>query len=641
MPPRPLSESGGSGPAHTEIVLSGPFKGQDKDVASWFTGGSGTLDEAINVDFRKGQFTDRPGWATVYSMNSMLGQTPTSTTGTTSAYETSTVPKTMSVAGLGAPVLLLADYNLYSSYVSGLSTPLPVSWPQDGSLVNFKAFAPSIQYSYANFRTNGTGAIVSAFAPNAGYDLWKSRYCVGCYLNVDPATESYQKVTSQTATQLLFAYGAFTAVNTSFATATLSLPVATNWVVSNASVSRYTNVVIPVPPADRYYVCGPYGGAVLSYDPTSTPADAFWQEDATTNTTQYRAKNGAFYSNRVIIATDESATYSTSAVAWTANSHPGRFAYSGNGDFYDFAATSAGSFDGSLGSVFSMFTMRDVLYAVCERGILSIQKTGNSRLPFRQQAIVESPMFLDAQSVVIDSSYALIPSMTGLVKFDGSSISFVQPGMTEFFRGDYPYRISYDTSRRRAMIALSSLTKAVAMDVDTGGWVQMQLAASDDIYEFAPWYYASGGEIDQEYVMLAEQGFGVAKRSARLDANQTSGTTKACSVTTPILDTSSSRMRKTCDRIRIAYECTGSQDLSLTWTLYTDGGVTAAKTGTVTLTANASAGVVTQAYATFTPVTGQQFNVKLSWTNSSSSAPKPFFNEVALSFINRQEARPS
>lgn len=644
MPTRPISPRGGPDPVRQEVVLGGPFKGFDGDSANWYKSQGGVLQDAENVDFLKGQIRTRSGFTIGTTAGEFLAL-PLSNSNAEHRY-----PDPMSPRGVrtipGEYVLGWSRFNYYRHTAVSVLQQFPAGGPVLLAAATQRyavAYMPGFtDYTAANTAT-GTG------------DIYFSRqWLVGSYMHQTGGADQdgggnklWHLITSQTGG------GTFGTASFSTAAAFPSFGVNTVFILplqwnDNSGLTPGESGIAHIPSTTQYvFPCGETGPVLL--DISATPPAQ--QLQRALDPIKYLCRVGVYYNNRVVLASHRS--MSVVAGVWTTTDHPGRIAYSMSGFPQNFSGIGGGIFDLEIGDVFDLFVMRDICYAVGLEGIAAIQKTGNSNMPFRAQTIVQGPRFSYGRAAVVDGAYAILRTPGGPVKFDGGSVSSMSEGLDELFRASatthnagsitWKSQALYEPARSRVFIpyhpatgltTFSTPAKLAVIDTKTQGVTRVAPAgAATWSYIYTMQYYQTeqNGEQDVELVLMCDTGLVYMQRGAVTDG----GVNIAWSATSPVLDTQTSRDMKSCDRIRITYEDWYSGTNNITVSLYVDGGVTAIRTATVSLVGTNSRATKT-ANATFAPVIGQQWCVKIS----GSSSAKVVINQVALSFVARQEAKP-
>lgn len=638
------SPRGGNDPVRQEVVLGGPFAGFSADSANWFKTQGGILQDAENVDFLKGQMISRPGYTLTYSTANFTALALSNANAEARYSDTQTPRRFLYTPGYYP--LLAARFNMYF----GLSTNKLGQFPTQSVINGPVRYA--VAYLLADLNASGATSANGAGGGAPNFDLSKEYY-VGAKIHMTDGTDVdgggaaiWHTVTSQSSSTLTIS-PAWPMATPHKSNAYIVFPIQfsdTNFFWPGEGG------IVPIP-ATEYYVfpCGE-SGAVLLDNSTGTPA--FSQLQNAADPTKYLCRAAAYYNARVLLATP--ASEYVSGGVWTAASHKGRIAYSASGSPRDFSGLGSGVFDLEIGDVFDLFVMRDTLYAVGENGIASIQKTGNSYMPFRAQTILQSPMFSFSRAAVVDGAYAVIRTPGGLVRFDGGAITPMGEGSQEIFRSaattyntasvTWKSLVAYDPSRKRVLApynvagssgSITTPAKVLVVDTTTGGVTRFSPASSSiwaNIYDMAYFQSEAAALQEDEYIVLADTGLVTAARSTTSDG----GSAIAWYGTSPVLDAQTSRDNKSCDRIRLTYEDWAASTTTVQVDLYVDGGTSAAVTKTVNI--GGSGGKATKtAYITFPAVTGQQWCVKLSGSNTT----KVVINQVALYFVARQEAKPT
>jgi len=624
----PLPPRGGPEPVAQELVLSGPFRGFDSDESQWFLGKGGILDDCSNVDFLKGQIQTRPG------LNEVVADISTVTPSAGAHYPQefapvgigTSFPRTSAVSAANSQIFAYSKLWAYQSSFASLPTSVPTGWLR--SQVVVKA---------------GSASTVAAITTVTGsLTTWLAQPLSGAYFKIntdgDSAWTQIAGVTNNTSLELV-AGGYLGSTSGGFVAYTIVVPM----VQDNNIPGEFATDFVPVPFTSNVAVTGGFGSRLMVAG--SNPV--YLQKTGTTpDLPVYQANSCAVYNNRMFLATDRSASDNT--VLFTTN-HGGKVVWSKNGDFTIYNTTTsatAGATDLECGSVRWLLVLRDTLYAFSQDGIFSIQKTGNSRLPFRTQQVVRSARIPTTyKPVAVDGAFAYMIGMEDVYRFDGSSLPPVAPGVQEYIKGfinnstfsGFPSAMGYDRFLRRIVITnpLLSTPQMLLFDVDRKIWSKYT-ASGANIRAVHPWYSTSAGGQNEELVLFGTNKLMSLRRASVTDAIPSAGSAITWSATSPILDAPSSRDIKSCSRIRVSYEVGGTSTNNITVTLFKDGGTTAVFTGTLNV-GGATPGVVTNGYLTFPAISGQQWSVSVSGV----SVKKVKINQIALYFVGRQEAKPT
>ncbi len=633
MPPRPLPVSGGPEPAHQEIVFAGPYRGFDSDTSQWYLGEGGIFDEVSNIDFLKGQAQTRPGITTVTADMTAL----TDATASGQPYKnTSDVPLNggmMLYDGGGSSGVSNKVYGVSQFWYYRLGAVTPFSSIGGGVTNKYQ-----IRYVTGLASTlNGDPAVTGAAT------LWTSEHLVGGYFKIDADADSawslITAVSGAGALTLSAGYPGATVVNGAY---TIVIPTCGPDYDGTYTGTNTHSDLCPIPSSGApYYAVGISGWYGSYYD--SGAGHSILQSTLP----RYKANCMAYFANRLFLGTN----FRIDALNGTPVRNFGRVAYSANGSFQDYTASSAGAFDLDCAGICWLIVMRDVLYAFSSDAIWSIQKTGNSVVPFRAQKLFDGLRFQTRwKPVVVDNAYMVLVCFDGPYKFDGSSISPLGEGLSEYFRGTALYAptgvtasgfSAYDQYRQRVWFAGSAAGattgKLICFDLKAKGWSVWENTTEKFVGVMPINSTPSGNAPDTELIAVGIEGtvgnFVKFSRTVNTDDVPSASTGITWSMTTPVLDAQTSRFRKSCDKIRVVYECSGTAE-TISVSLFTDGGTTAAWTKNLALVGG-TAGQIKNAFLPFTPVTGQFFSVKLSGTTDT----KVKITQIAISIINRTEER--
>jgi hypothetical protein len=684
-----------------EVILTGPFKGMQPDTSTWYMGPPGYTAWSQNLDYLRGELKTRSGSSSDLTFDTLVSapvlgnQAPFDTR----PWTVNTNPYYNIADGFnfrqGEPGYFYGKYNIWSSYyrpAGATSTGVkylsfPIKFAGDGNYFDKTGGTTTIEYNYALFkdvspagvaRTVVTSNVSNIVGWNGSADF--TRVCpIGMLFcaAADVGTPSnWRLVIGASTTNLYLSENAASTHAGPGGTEYYLIPALSGkWMDLYGGTFTPSSGGVPttqVPDAGRYncttyipaiggvFVGGWLHGGLIYLNGTWAGTGKV-TVGLDNNHTGYFTKACAYYNNRLVMACPQSAVYTSAAGgSWQLETHPARIVYSKNGTFWDINPTNgigAGFFESDLGQINDLFVLRDTLYGLSQSGIIAIQKTGNSTMPFRQQTVLRTNTLTDTQAAVVEESYAVISTLTGPMKFDGSSLQPLAPGVDEIFRGLTVNWIRYDFVRKRLFFNTSnSLISSLFLCYDLVSqtwttWLTVNSLGTNStnakIIDATGWCSMQSptvGEQDEEFVMLAaEDPAGTAQKGGAVVFKRTLSTDSASPLvwytTTAVIDSSKSRDTRSATKIRVTYEVTSTTPTAytpITVTLYTDGGTTPVYTGTLE-TAGGTVGAIVDGYLSFAPITGTHWTLKIGGSNNI----KVDIFQIALYFEERQEKRPN
>jgi hypothetical protein len=673
-----MAGKGGQDPNLRELVLTGPFKGMSPDSSNWYIGPPGYFISSENVDYLKGEVATRAGSSYVLNESDLDTIAGSITIGQGSALGSIYPPNFKKTIGAttytqkaladglmvrqGEPGFLYGEYGTWYSKLSGdSSTMYSLRFPKDSATYWLKT---NLGFGFAYYSPSTTVNTAAKTVTWVSGDDFTDVCPLGMYFATETnkgTTSEWYRVLNATATTMTLDRDVTAGEN---GVAFHLIPVlsgknmiSTGIASPGTKIGKYATATY-IPPIGGWYVGGWLHGGLIYVNGTSSSSSTNLVVGRKNNKTAYSVRASAYYNNRLVLACPQSLTYTS---AWTLDNHPSRIVYSKNGDYFNLNPTDgigAGAFDSDLGKVIDLFVMRDTLYGLCLYGIIAIQKTGNSTMPFRQQTVLRTNTITDTRAEVVDESFAIVSTLAGPKKFDGTSLQDMSPGVDEIFRGHVVDFVRYDPFRKRVFfwvsqigVSFPSTAKNIYVyDFTSSAWSKWiytdptgtNAAPERDANAWCS--FSSAEEQDEELVAWTTMGdtinasaspYGLVSYARSKCSDST--TVIPMAFQTAVLDADKSRDIRTATRIRVTVAKPITAQYTIYADIYTDGGTAPALTIALdqpSLTGSA----IQHLYKTFAGVSGQQWSVKI---RVSSNAERARVYQVALSFVDRQEKKPN